>query len=186
MKQNNVASIDDKINDKLIEELEQKLASMKDDKEGKLAAAKEQLIDKLSVTADQYHTATGTAEALRTLRFALGSEARASMRDAVKLANEMANETLAMATKASELEYADMGKLCDGFYEPDFALSEDKFMDIEDHAYELAFELMRLDLCRNVGEAAEDIVSFMERVDDEIAATQAKLDEMAKKGGSDE
>lgn len=186
MEQNNIASIEDKVNDKLIEELEQKLASMKDDKETKLTAAKEQLIDKLSVTADQYHTATGTAEALRTLRFALGSEVRASMRDAVMLANEMANEALAMATKASELECSDMGQLCDGFYEPNFVLSDDKFLDIEDLAYELAFEMMRLDLCRNVGGAAEDIVSFMERVDDEIAATQAKLDEMAKKGGSDE
>lgn len=154
-----------------IDEIEQKLEGMKRDKETKCKAAKEQLIEMLSITSDKYLTATGTAEALRVLRFVSGKENISQIRDANKLAHEMADEALAMATVANELDYAEMDTICKGFYNEAFVV--EGFNESEE--YELAYEMMRIDLCRNVGGAAEDMVSFIKRVQEEIDAMEEEL-----------
>lgn len=156
-------TIDDKIT---IKELEDKITSMKKDKEAKCKAAKEQLINMLEITVDKYRTATGIAEALRVLRFAVGEVRSGDIRKATKLAWDMAIETNKMCEKAKTLAYAEMDKLCDGFYNKNCKL---------EYAEDLAFEMMRIDLCRNVGEAAEDMVSFIRRVQEEIDATGEEL-----------
>lgn len=161
-------TIDDKIT---IKELEEKIASMRADKDKKCRAAKEQLVSMLEVTVDKYRTATGTAEALRILRFVTGND-EVDLTRANRLAWDMAVVTDKMRMKADKLAYAEMDKLCDGFYEKEFKGNSD---------YELAFEMMCIDLCRNVGDAAEDMVEFIKRVQEEIDATGEELKKLKVK-----
>lgn len=157
------AEIDEKI--ALIDELESKRDGMAKDRDAKCKSAKEQLVSMLEVTVDKYRTATGTAEALRVLRFTCGKD-DVPIYEAMQIANRMAVETDKMKQKAEELGYAEMDQLCDGFYDKEF--SGANYLD-------LAFEMMRIDLCRNVGDAAEDMVAFLERVDGDIADTEKKI-----------
>lgn len=152
-----------------IKELEGKLENMKKDKEIKCKAAKEQLVEMLEVTVDKYLTATGTAEALRVIRFVSNDEYDEEIVAANDLAREMARTTKVMADRAKSLNYAEMDKLCDGFYDKNFVVDE------YNQEMDLAYQMMCIDLCRNVGGAAEDMVSFIKRVQEEIDAVGAKL-----------
>lgn len=166
----NVIEFDDKKNvEEQIEELESKLEKMKADKENKCEAAKKQLVDMIKITASKYCTATGVAEALRVLRFVYGEE-NVSLNKAFYLACRMADATEELAEKAEKLEPKDMDTLCEDFYNGNFCAEGD-----ED---ELAEEMMRIDLCRNVGGAAEDMVSFVKRVDEEIESTKKAIEDL--------
>lgn len=160
-------TVDDKIT---IKELEESIVKMKEDKEKKCKSSKEQLIEMLKVTIDKYRTATGTAEALRVLRFTNGERENIPIYKACRLANAMAKETNTMLEKARKLNYAEMDKLCDGFYAKEFEAPGKSFSD---DAYDLAFEMMRIDLCRNVGPATEDLVEF-------IKSTQEAIDKVGE------
>lgn len=157
-----------------IKELEERIANMKKDKEAKCKMAKEQLIETLSITSEKYLTATGVAEALKALRFSLEKErsSQVMVHDASKLAVEMSNITRAMTTKAVELEYSKMNELCDDFYNPKFA------EDDTNTPYDLAFEMLCIDLCRNVGSIADDMVEFIKHTQADIDATGEKLKEL--------
>ena len=168
---NDKLTIDDRI---AIKELEDKIASMKADKEKKCKAAKEQLIEMLSVTVDKYRTVTGTAEALRIVQFLNQDNLGYDLTWANKLAWDLAVEADRMREKAESLNYAEMDQICDGFYEKEFKLDSPK-------VYDVAFEMMRIDLCRNVGGAAEDMVEFIKRVEEEIDACGEKLKELKAK-----
>lgn len=170
-------TIDDKIT---IKELEEKIVSMKKDKEKKCKFAKEQLVEQLKIDVEKWRTATGTAEALRTLRFVVGSN-EVDLTWANRLAWDMAVETDRMREKSESLTYAEMDKLCDGFYEKEFKFDVSGESKIDLKEYQLAFELMRLDLCQGVGKAAEDMVEFIKRAEEEIDATGKKLKELIQK-----
>ncbi len=174
-------TIDDKIT---IKELEERITSMKEDKEKKCKFAKEQLVEQLKIDVEKWRTATGTAEAARVLRFVTsGGHDYVDLSWANRLAWDMAVETDKMREKAESLTYAEMDKLCDGFYEKEFKIDYSKKDivtedDITHATYEMAFELMRLDLCQGVGKAAEDMVEFIKRTQDEIDACGEKLKEL--------
>lgn len=156
-----------------IEELEQKLTKMEEDRDAKCKAAREQLIDMLEVTADKYLTVTGTAEALRVVRFVIGAETPGDLIDACELAHRMAGVAKDMAERAKELATNAMDQLCKDFYTEDFDIR-----DFDQRQFAMAFEMMRIDLCRNVGGSAEDMVGFVKRVQEEIDVTKAKLEEL--------
>ena len=158
----------DEINEK--DELEKKLSMMVEDSGNKCKAAKEQLCEMLDITVSKYRTATGTAEALRVLRFVAG-ENGGDISTANKLAKEMAQIASSMASKAKSLDPQNMDTLCDGFYDKDFTASNDNSKS----EYNLAREMMCIDLCRNVGGTAEDMVEFIARVQEEISATEEAL-----------
>lgn len=166
-------TVDDRIT---IKELEDKIASMKADKEKKCKLAKDQLIEMLEVTVDKYRTATGTAEALRVMRFAYPDS---NIACACELAHKMAETTKMMLDKAKKLNYAEMDQICDGFYDKDFHVDEN-FTEYK-AANELAYEMMCIDLCRNVGGAAEDMVEFIKRVEADIDDTGKQLKELKAK-----
>ena len=177
----NKLTVEDKMT---IKELEDKIKSMKEDKEKKCKAAKEQLIDMLEVTTDKYRTATGTAEALRVLRFTIGLD-DVDLSWASRLAWDMAVEADKIREKAEKLSYAEMDKLCDGFYKKEFKAEPDHDYADTFAEYELAFEMMRIDLCRNVGGAAEDMVEFIKRVQEEIDQTGEELKKLRAKEKED-
>lgn len=173
----NKLTVEDKMT---IKELEDKIKSMKEDKEKKCKAAKEQLIEMLEVTADKYRTATGTAEALRVLRFVLGEKASINyIEKACSIAHLMADSVCEMIIKAQDLPYAEMDQLCDGFYNKDFKYNG-RELEVE-NGIELACEMMCIDLCRNVGGAAEDMVEFIKRVEADIDDTGKQLKELKAK-----
>ena len=173
----NKLTVEDKMT---IKELEDKIKSMKEDKEKKCKAAKEQLINMLEVTADKYRTATGTAEALRVMRFVYGENVNDYAPTIFVLANDLAREmagvTQDMVEKAKKLSYANMDQLCDEFYNKDFKINVDA-----DARYDLCVEMMKIDLCRNVGGAAEDMVEFIKRTQDEIDITGEELKKLKAK-----
>ena len=157
-------------------ELEEKLEKMIEDKKAKLESAHSQLVDMLSVTAEKYRTATGTLEALRVMKSidnSTGFSWDPSWANIV--AHDMSDIALAMAEKARSLEPENMSELCEGFYEDDFDLSE--VFDFSLQCDRLVHELMILDLCRNAGGAAEDMVQFAIRADEEIDATRQALED---------
>lgn len=158
----------DKKNGDVISELEEKIKGMKKDQESKCSQAKEQLINQLEVTADKYRTATGVMEALRVIRM-VQDDTTYDIESACVIALNMANEVMRMKDVAENLEYEKMDNLCDDFYVKDYASIE------EYGVIPLAFELMRLDLCRNVGPAAEDITEFYKRSTQDIDDTKEEL-----------
>ena len=156
--------------DEQLKELDEKIEKMNEDRESKCKAAKEQLIEMIEITQDKYRTATGVAEALRVIRFIDiydGDHAK-ELDIAHDLAIQMAGVCWDMSEKAKSLDYNEMDKLCDGFYNKSFAGSDD----------DLAYEMMKIDLCRNVGGAAEDMVSFWKRVEEEINSTVEAYNEL--------
>ena len=162
-------TIEEKIS---LKELEEQYNKMVLDRDNKCKAAKEQLVEMLKVTVDKYRTATGTAEALRTLRFVTGDDAHVNPTWANKLAWDMSVEASKMSQKAEGLGYAEMDKLCEGFYDQEFQITAgNEYQD-------LAFEMMRIDLCRNVGGAAEDMVSFINRVQEELNEIDKAINEL--------
>ena len=158
--------------DDQIAELEDKLDKMDEDREAKCKAAKEQLIEMIDITKDKYRTATGVAEALRVIRFVdvYDGDHVKELDIAHDLAIQMAGVCWEMSEKAKSLDYNVMDKLCDGFYNKSFAGSDDS----------LAYEMMKIDLCRNVGGAAEEMVEFWKHVQEEIDDTCRVLDELEK------
>ena len=162
------------------EELLHKLEKMREDREKKLTAAREQLVSMLEVTADKYKTATGTAEALRLVRFVWeGFTDDQDIYLANDLAWQMAGIVEDMVEKAKSLEPEKMDQLCDGFYEKRF-INDDNSGDFRTC---LALEMLKIDLCRNVGGAAEDMVSFVARSQEEIDATEKALAELEQGEG---
>lgn len=175
---------DDEINE-LIEELD-KPAQIKElvytynkmikDRDSKCIAAKEQLIENLKITADKYRTGTGVMEALRMIRMVNdGRPEDMAIYDEIECARDMAAamivEISELTQKVEKLGFGEMDKICDGHYNKDF-------ISMGISANDLVLELMRLDLCRNVGPAGEDIVSFIDRTQEEIEAICDKLDEL--------
>ena len=162
-----------------IKELEEKIKGMKEDKERKCKAAKEQLVSMLEVTVDKYRTATGTAEALRVLRFTSENyPCEINILSAAnRLAHDMAVVTSSMCEKAKSLSYAKMDSLCEGYYDEDFVLKNNDY----NNCIQLAEQMMRIDLCRNVGGAAEDMVEFIKRVELDIDATGEELKKLRAK-----
>ena len=180
MADNNIIVIDnDKKDDSDVrEELVSKIASMESDRDIKIGNAMEQLVESLKVTADKYRTATGVMEALRVMRMVNdGCPSDMRIYDEIEgardLASLMVEEVGKLVEKAKGLKASDMESLCDGAYEVDFVSKGFSAMD-------LCFELMRLDLCRNVGPAAEDITGFWKRSMEEIVDTKEELDRMER------
>lgn len=177
----NVIDVTDKIDasakdDKeVIEECHESIRKMIIDRDTKMKAAKEQLVEMLKVTADKYRTATGVMEAIRVLRMV--SDGKMEIFEEIKYARDLAAKMVVEVSKLTEraesLGWYEMEFLLEGAYEEDFVEKEFSSVDF-------AFELMRLDLCRNVGPAAEDITAFAERVDEEIEKVQEKIDSIDK------
>lgn len=158
----------------IIEELETKIDKMIDDRDAKCASAKEHLIDTLKITADKYRTATGVMEALRVMRMVYGDSPdtqfiNQDIRQAKKMAETMAATALEMADDVKYYSYEDMHMLCDGYYDKDFIAIEDTGITA------MSLELMKIDLCRNVGPAAEDISEFYKHAEEEINDTVEEL-----------
>ena len=164
-------------------EMARQISKMYEDRDKKAIAAKEHLVNQLKVTADKYRTANGVMSALDTVRLVAGSHQGDDLLYDISMAKGvavvMAHKAQEMAAKASKLDPDDMDKLCDGFYETEFADSETTT------AVEMVVELMLLQLCQNVGPSAEDVVDFIVHADDEIEKARKNLKEFCEENDID-
>lgn len=163
---------------KVAEEMAASIRKMYETRDEKAINAKNHLVTQLDVTVDKYRTANGVMSALNTLRMVMGDKSRdISIEDeigqAMDVAEDMAATTMNMADKARTMEPDDLGNLCEGFYDPDFANNG----NLEDT---MVTELMILQLCQNVGPDAQDIVDFLNQSDAEIEKARKDLIEHCK------
>lgn len=155
-------------------ELVGKLEGMIADRDNKCASAKEQLVESLKITADKYRTATGVYEAFKLLQ---SINANATLYNSEyntgtsMIANNMSALAESMARVASNLKYEEMDTLCENFYNGNFSSSEF-------NEFTLVEELMKLDLCRNVGPAAEDMTQFYKSAQKEIDDTVEEINSL--------
>lgn len=174
---------DNKNKEEQIKELEEQLSKMREDQKTKLDSSKQQLIDNLKITADKYMTATGSFEALRVLKETNIDDQTSNLSyyHAARLASHMNIVTWEIIHKVNDCEFNEMDSVLDYVYRHKFSQLHDDLSwhyDDADAHYQLAKELMILDLCRNVGPACEDIVAFLNRSDEEIEKTEEKLKEL--------
>lgn len=174
----NMESPDYTIDRQLAQELVDKIQMMVKDRDKKLNMAKEQLIEQLKVTADKYRTGTGVMESLRIMRLVNdGRPADMAIFEEVEQARNLAANMVVnisrLVDKAEKLGHAEMNELCNGEYDTDFISKGFSAM-------ELCEELMKLDLCRNIGPAAEDMVLFLEKTSDELESTNDELEKLCE------
>lgn len=139
----------------------------------KLNAAREHLIANISVTSDKYLTANGLMIALDIVRDVVKDSslplekelelARAAARNVSDIAEELEQ-------KARNLDINEFGNFCEDVYECDFVLIENTYG-------ELIEELLILQLCQNIGPAAQDIADFKTAADEDIEESKQQLNE---------
>lgn len=180
IKDNDMAECD--IDEQIAQELVDKIQKMVDDRDRKCAAAKKQLVSQLEITASKYRTATGVMEGLRIIQKVIVSGSQTSdlitVCDQISCAKDLAMDMVKVCTdmhdKAESLGWAEMDQLCESFYDEKFAEGDGSPLD-------MCYQLMVLDLCQNVGPAAEDIVAFLNHTDEEIKAANMQLDDLCEK-----
>lgn len=160
-------------------EMATKIRKMYEDRDNKAVGAKEHLVAQLFVMSDKYRTANGVMSALEVLRDISRDLSTASLAMAKSLARNMSAVAHDMADRAKELDPDCLNLLCDEFYDGDFVSNK----SIE--TGELAFELLRLELCQNVGPNAEDIVDFIAHADAEIDKARDNLRSFCEEHGLD-
>lgn len=147
------------------------IAKMYEDRDNKALGAKERLLSQLKVTVQKYRTANGVMSALDTVRTVLGDKGEnvySEIQMAQRLAKGLAVVAEKMAKEAEGMVPDEMEGLCDGFYKQDMTTSS---VGPED----LAKQLMILQLCQNVGPAAQDITDFCTTADEEIMKARQSL-----------
>lgn len=158
------------------------IVSMKKQRDEKVDNAREHLAETLEVTADKYRTANGVMAALDATRTVVGQDCGIAYPGLISIAKTvavaMANAAIEMKKKASTLKVTEMDKLCEGFYDEDFASGDGS-------AEPMIHELMLLQLCQNVGPNAQDIKDFYESSNEEIEKAESELFEFCSEHGLD-
>ncbi len=162
------------------------IRKMIEDRDAKVTSAKEHLVSQLEVTSDKYRTANGVMSALDTLRTVYGDDMDddifGQISEAKLIATAMSARATSLAARATELTPEAMDLLCEGVYDEFFS---DSFEANEDLPFDMAVELMVLQLCQNVGQAAQDIVDFAKHADEEIDKARDTLREHCESNGLD-
>lgn len=167
--------------DQTAKEMAKSIAKMYEDRDKKALGAKEHLVSQLNVTSDKYRTANGVMNALQIVREVIGDGCNDYVEEisiAKTAATRMAGVAQEMAHNAEALDPDEMSKLCQDFYDP--AFSEGK-----SSAIEMVDELLRLQLCQNVGPNAEDVEEFCKTADQEIEKARDDLKEFCEKNDLD-
>ncbi len=153
-------------------EMATSIRKMYEDRDKKAIGAKERLVKSLGITADKYRTANGVMIALDTVREVIGDNANMTLVDSIATAKSMATKmaTIAqdMAEKAEGMEPDSFDMICEGFYDTDFASGDGSIADMIE-------QMLTLQLCQQVGPAAQDIKDFCVSADEEIEKARENL-----------
>lgn len=163
------------------EDMAKSVRKMIEDRDEKAHNAKAHLVSQLRVTVEKYRTANGVMSALQVVRDVCGTEhafLTEEIDEAKSAATMMAKVAKSMADKAEALEVEGIGSLCDGFYDAEFS-------EGDGDASDMVIQLLRLQLCQNVGPSAEDISDFVTSADAEIDKARDELRSYCEKNGVD-
>ena len=156
------------------------IRKMYEDRDKKADAGWHHLLEQLEVMAQKCRTANGVMVALGVVRDVFGGNAaeltlKKEIDIAKGAANEMSRVAWSMHEKADALAPDDDGfsDFCEGFYNPEFSGTESDPID-------MVSELMRLQLCQQVGPVASDLFEFCARTDEEIEKARQNLREYCK------
>ena len=166
---------------KTAEDMAKSISKMYKDRDKKALDAKDNLVTQLRITSEKYLTANGVMHALQVLRDAkgdlsIGIETELEM--AHVIAQRMHLIACNMTSRAIDAEPDIMGTLCDACYDSSFA-------EKKHGLNEFVIELMRLQLCQNVGPNASDIEDFCANADAEIEKARVDLREYCDAHGID-
>ncbi len=166
------------------QDLVNKIDSMVKSKNEKAEYEKDHLIKSLEVTSQKYLTANGTMAAIsiiNSVQLADGLSTIERIDLAKQCARILSDVALLMAKMAGQRDYLEMGDLCDGIYDEKYANKDDEDITEEGILRGLIVEVMKLDLCQQVGPSAQDIVDFIHRADDEIFNARGELAKLIEK-----
>ena len=151
------------------------IRKMYEDMDRKLETGYHHLLDQLEIMAQKYRTANGVMMALGAVRDVFGDNTNELMLSeeidlAKGAANELSRVAWSMYDKAEKLTPDDegLGDFCDGFYNPEFSGTENDPID-------MVSELMRLQLCQQIGPMANDLFEFCGRATLEIDSARQNL-----------
>ena len=151
------------------------ISSMYEDRDRKALTGKARIVDKLEILADKYRTANGVMAALGCVRDVFGEQAKElTLAETIDIAKGAANELSGVANKMRDklmnLDPDDemFANVCDGFFNKAFSGTENDAID-------MVVELMRLQLCQQVGPDTHDLVDFCNRTDEEIKKSKDDL-----------
>lgn len=166
---------------RLVAELKVRREKMVADEDKKIESACSQLKNEIDITARKYMTATGVITAYSFIRDVVGNlvDPNQHIVMAQRIAEELASTCRNLGAKFDSTDVQDLDKLCDDMYDHEFVTKIG--VTLEEFAQELAV----MQMCQNFGPKADDIKQFKARADEEIAAVDAKIDELIEKNNLD-
>lgn len=173
----NITSIDNKRPAKQLKPVKQaqewanQIQSMKDKRDEKLENAKKMLVNSIKIASDRYATANGVMQAIDVMNM-INPHGDVSIKSAAGIALIMHTDLKDLSKVAEDLDYLNLDKLCDDFYEHDLVNKID--IDYND----FVLELLHLNACQKFGPDASDIKDFMLSANDDITSLTKKLEEL--------
>lgn len=159
----------------------------------KVDGALDHMIKNLLVAADKYMTYRGFDTAYNYLKqynhpdpLAVAAVTAFNLSNTAKLMVERARKIKKDIQSVPDLTIAEsLSNFCDDFYSDEFINDVDAWMYEEKHSHsviieQIAVEAMRIDLCTNVGSAAQDIADFIMQAKDEIDKVAAEAEKKAE------
>lgn len=147
---------------------------MIDKRDEKVDGARDHLVETLSITREKYLTGSGVMAALHALYEVYGDQPQADIMPLISSAKtltiQLAEICESMSGFARDCELEEFQTFCDGYYAGDFANKDVITPD------DLAKENLVLNLCQQVGPAAQDIWDFKVTADEEIMKVWEKLE----------
>lgn len=147
---------------------------MIDKRDEKVDGARDHLVETLGITREKYLTGSGVMAALQALYEAYGNHEQmgimALIASAKTITMQLAETCESMAGFARDCELEEFQTFCDGYYDDNFA-NKDVISPTD-----LAKEILVLNLCQQVGPAAQDIWDFKVTADEEIMKVWEKLE----------
>lgn len=177
---NNVTPINNEV--AAIDELKHSLDLAIADQENKLEKSRGHLVDQIIMAARKYKTVNGLMQARTvlndvmfgeplSLRLTAGGEALYD--DARTIAKEMYNRAMALASAIENTDVADFTEgMLDKYYIEDFVSNEDNTF------FDIALELLTVNLLQNVGPAVDDIMNFHDSTSEDIERMKEKIAEL--------
>lgn len=156
----------------MAQDMSDEIDKMIDKRDEKVDGARAHFVETLHVTHDKYLTGSGVMAAIDCLHDVYNKDGFtiAIMPEAQEIAQRLAEISESMAEAAEDCDLMEFDTFCDSYYDSDFASRQ----VIEPR--DLALEVMILNLCQQVGPAAQDIMDFQNSANEEIMKAWERLD----------
>lgn len=152
------------------EKMAKDIASMKEKADEKVERAIEHLHKQVESASKKYLTVTGIEAAMDCGEKYLDSMPMCErLRICQEVAQTMSKIAIRVVGMIDERGEEGLADIPDELYNPEFAMQENLTV------HDVVLQIMLLDLCRNVGNAADDIVGFRKSSSEEIKKSEDEL-----------